>query len=331
MGMQTFPLRGGSAAANYEAALYANLLAMARQQSADYGLPNGRLWACADAANLTLTNASITGGAVANTVVDVVPTLTSGTGSDGGTAIAATNNPSMDAFRAFDGISTSASLYCTAVGSTSGQYVGYIFPQAKQISGWSISEAVDSNIQSMPTSVTLQGSADGTTGWTNIDTRTMTWTAGLAERKVFLLAAAVAYRGYRLLINSWYGGLNYIVISEVEFLSANAATIIGSSYALTGAAAGRLILRGYNADATSALDIGNSGSNKIEVYQSIDGNTTWSSALAVASVESLGDNLYQYTTPELDLSAAIGFGFKLQSDAVNFRLLDVLALWRNVA
>lgn len=93
----------------------------------------------------------------------------------------------------------------------------------------------------------------------------------------------------------------------------NAGTIIGNSKTLTNTpVAGRFFLRIQNLTDSTMIDMGDSGSNHIEVYRSIDGGSTWSSALPV-TITDLGSGLFSVITPEFDCAGATGIAFKLQT------------------
>lgn len=173
---------------------------------------------------------------------------------------------------------------------------------------------------------TLYGSTDNAT-WTALDTRSAQST-GSTTVNYDLSSNTTAYKYYKLVgANSTRFQLAYLYFYSAVY-APDASTILLASMAVSGATIGKIIFRGYNADATAALDVGNSGSNKLEVYPVISG--TAGSALSFTS-ESLGSNLYRYTSGEFSLSGATSFGLKFQSfartTAPNFRIYDACCLW----
>lgn len=324
---------------SYSSALYENLLALAGQQSQDYGLPYGRLWACADSTNLTLLNANTTSGYCKNTITaevmdNIIPIMTSNTTPSGTASASSIYSELYDAFAAFDRSPEEASYWATP---TTGmpQWLRYDFPSINTISAYTI---VVNHLATVahPATWSFQGSNNGTE-WVDLDTQSdQIFT--MAVKRTFTLSSSASYSKYRIYVTAT-NSVN-VAITEMELLCesaaayTNTATVIGNSYAVTGTpVAGRLILRGYNEDASAALDIGNSGSNKIELYRSIDNNASWSSAMSIEEVKDLGGNVYLFSTPEFAMDSASSIGFKIQSFArsvaPNFRILDVLAIWRD--
>lgn len=122
----------------------------------------------------------------------------------------------------------------------------------------------------------------------------------------------------------------YVANTTTVTVTANAATIVLNSQTISGKSIGKIIFRCYNVDTpTSILDVGNSGSNKIEVYPVISG--TVGSALDFES-ELLSDNTCRFTSEDINLTSAISVGIKFQSFArtvaPNFRILEAYILWK---
>lgn len=90
-----------------------------------------------------------------------------------------------------------------------------------------------------------------------------------------------------------------------------------------------MIFTAENQDEVGLLDVGSTGSYRVEVYPVVSGVV--GSALGFTS-ESLGGNKYRYTSSEVDLVSAVSFGVKFQSFArsvaPNFRIYDCYFLWR---
>lgn len=291
-------------------------------------MSNGAAEPFIDAGDVTLVNASISSGYVANNTTpgnDCIPTMTAAT-TDGWTASASSTYPSWNPYDAFSKILASATSAWDSNASLP-QWLRISAPAARKVRGYALTGHV-SYVALNPTGWQFQGSTDGSS-WVTLDTKSAQ-SLGAGARNVYTLSTVVEYQHYRWYITSGGDGTQ-VVIDAAELLSpiALASTVTLSSVTISGATSGRIVFRGQNIDATGLLDVGNSSSNKIEVYPMINGVA--GSALSFTT-EDLGNNIYRYTSEEFSLASATSFGVRFQSFArsvaPNFRITNCYWIWR---
>lgn len=167
----------------------------------------------------------ISDGATNTNTADLIPGLTSHTSSSEGTAIGDdfSDHYVWEVFdNEIDGTTGEADVW--ANGSCFGApcHVGFVFNSAKVINKYTIT-ARAGGIQS-PKYITLQGSLDGTTSWTDLETQRYETTWGDSEKRTFSITNSTAYKGYRVAVENDIS--DYTAIAELEFIEAETFSTI---------------------------------------------------------------------------------------------------------
>lgn len=284
-----------------------------------------------DATDLTITNAAVSGGYCANTYstpASFMPVMTSA--SQDGFTVDGTYLNSYYPWQAFDSSPTGDDDSGIWAANLAGSYLTVEFPNPKILTGYSITARIAGYQLQAPTAWTVYGSRDGGLTWVTLDSRSgLSWVG--SETKTFSLAsAAIGFSVFKFTPTASGDG-TVVALGGMSIIGSNAlpATVILDPVTVSSATAGKIIFTGYNADAAAILDVGNSGSNKLEVYPVISG--TAGSALSFTN-ESLGSNKWRFTSGEITLTDATSFGVRFQTYArtiaPNFRLYECLFIWR---
>jgi hypothetical protein len=207
-------------------------------------------------------------------------------------------------------------------------YVGVSLPVGVSVSCYGVHSRNYATDIAYPSSWQFQGSNDGIV-WVTLDER-VGQSFSADQGKIFYLDfPSEVYSYYRL--NCLSGVTSYVAIEEFAIYAAvrPGVTVGLNPVGVSGAVFGKIVFRAQRMGASGVLDVGSTGSNLLEVYPVRSGVV--GSALSFTS-ESLGGNIYRYTSEEFSLSGASSLGVRFQSFArsvaPNFRIYDCYFLWR---
>jgi hypothetical protein len=119
----------------------------------------------------------------------------------------------LEAWRAHDGVVASPNRWAAAAGDPG--WLQATFPSLRKMASYTLTPYPSL----APASWTLEGSVNGTTGWTAVDSRSSQSFPGDAAR-TFTIAAPAAYLAYRLTLTTTAGGSPVLVEWTATFLAA---------------------------------------------------------------------------------------------------------------
>jgi hypothetical protein len=161
---------------------------------------------------------------------DLVPTLTSTNGSDGGFAFSSSGEYApYNAFADKSGNTSGVLGWITGRSIVTG-YIGYKFGEPQIVNKYTI-EAIGTSslLDRTPESWQFQGSNNTTDGddgeWVDIGptiTDQTSWS--INEKRVFTVENSIAYRAYRLNITANNGNSYYIHILDIQFIEGTSTT-----------------------------------------------------------------------------------------------------------
>ena len=305
-----------------------------------------------DTSDVTLSNAYLSSGSLRNTTIpavpaqagsNIVPSMTSN--SQGGYVASASNAMYVQPYCAFY---PTGDPYQNIQLPTSGGWVQIALPSAKILGSYKVTGCSSLPGRS-PKTWTLQGSSNGSS-WTVLDTRMSETNWGVNQTRSYTISTNTSYRYYRMNITAYNNGGDVIQFDSLQLVSksipyqpayVNPATVTLDSYTSTEVLeAVKVKLWLENLDSSAAISCGNSGNDKIEVYLSYDGNSSFGFALnfPLEDIKAtyVGSNIYIFTSEEIDVSAdtITGLGLKVQSFArsvaPNFKLHGALVVGRPV-
>lgn len=263
-----------------------------------------------------------------------IPIMTSTNDIDNTVTLSSSGcNSSYPVTNGFDG---NTSTYLQFATCNQSNYVQALFTTARTIR----SIVLNGYGSVLPPSLQVLGSNDGSS-WDILFSGSLSLSAGVDYNIV--LTSPGSYTYCQLVFpasESYYWSFyNIAFVSDPlpsTDVTVNELTAVTNAMTLSGAAAGTIFFTGTYQDATAQLDVGNSGYNHMEVAISVDSGVTWRTALAIASVESLGNNRYRYTTAEFDLTSATSLmirfkTFARETVAPNVRLEYYVAIDRVAA
>lgn len=245
------------------------------------------------------------------------PTSTTGSGqtavhtgytSGGNTVSASTNGSGQESWRAFDGITGSASGANTwgTVGTSSG-WIQYQFSSAKTIGVYTV-RSINGFADRAPRDWTLLGSNTGAFSGEQVvlDTRAAQTSWGSSgEVRTFTVTSPGSYLYYRLNVTA-NNGSNFLNIDEITMISQGVIsdmTLRSVGYSATAQpTTGRIAVQLVDAD---ALAINSDLIAKI----SRDGGTTWATTALSLSQSLVGPKIYEATGINL---AALGAGTSMK-------------------
>ncbi len=205
-----------------------------------------------------------------DTTNDLIPIMTSNTTPYGACSASGCFIPSVDAFRAFDGLKDSGNsdLWINNGGSTG--WLSYKFPTAQYINKYTIISGQAIDLSRSPKDWTFEGSNDGST-WTILDTQTnqTSWTA--AQSRSFSFNNSNAYLNYRLNISA-NNGSNYTVVIELQMFNSNTTN---STYYTSTTSASNYSLAGVNTINSLIVPVTIPTNTSVKILASFDGRKSW--------------------------------------------------------